>query len=361
MRKHTIHSVLPALLCAVLAWSCDREGVGVSDRTVRIGAVSDNGTRAGGTGATDSRPLFVFWTDGHFNDQSAGAPHFFTRIPGGEIDDYAVEPYNTGVFYPLRDREVHAVGLAPAPGEGGLLQENPSDFTRFVIPGGDGQWGDDAHGVHDILTSGFVTGKDSEPIAAPLVFRHVLSQLSFRAILAPTMTKFVKFVTIDFPGSLAPVAVNWDGGETAYTVEAGTDALDGFTFGNYWTDDGRHLAEVPRANATHFYMPSKDKATSMGLLYIMPPDNSEITVTVNYKMCDTVGGFDLPDPANPVRDISKEVTISFSDEDGNPVPLGAGDAVTVTLVFDAADIELVGQLRPWGDGGHVSLPFQPTK
>ena len=360
MITETKHILLLAA-ALTLACSCNGGGEGAASRTVRVGSVLDEGTRAGWDGDGAVHPLFVFWTDGNFNDPSAGAPHFFTRIPGGAIDDYAADPYNTGVFYPLRDREVHAVGIAPAPGEDGLVQEDPQDYSRFVIPGGSSPWGDDAHGTVDVLTSGSVSGRDSAPIAAPLVFRHALSQLSFSAILAPAMTKFVKFVTIDFPGSLAPVALSWDGASAAYKVDAGTDAEDGFSFGNYWTDDGRILSESPRANATHFYMPSKDKASSMGYLYIVPPDGPEITVTVRYKMCDTVGGFDLPDPANPVRDIEKEVTLSFRDEDGNPVPLTAGDAVAVTLVFDAADIELVGRLRPWGDGGHVSLPFQPTK
>ena len=361
MSKIMTYILIPACM-ALLLVSCDRESIPAAGHAVSVGSVLDSGTRAGG-GSFDRglQPLFLFWTDGNFGNVSVSAPDFFTRVPGGMIDDYSSSVYNTGVRYPIRNADVYAVGLAPAPGDGGLTQVAANDWTRFTIPGGSSAYGDDAHGVVDVLVSNTVSGNDSAPIAAPLVFRHALAQMSFRAILAPTMTKFVKFVTVDFPGSLAPVSVRWDGAASAYRVVAGTDGTDDFTFGNYWTDDGQFLSGSARANATQFYLPSKDKATSMGHLFVAPPDGSSITVTVHYKMCDSVGGFDDPDPANPVIDVAKKITLSFKDAGGNPVSLHAGDAVTITLVFDAADIELVGQLRPWGDGGHVSLPYQPTK
>ena len=42
----------------------------------------------------------------------------------------------------------------------------------------------------------------------------------------------------------------------------------------------------------------------------------------------------------------------------NAISLGAGDAYTVRFYFDNYDIELVGQKRPWEDGGFISVPIQ---
>ena len=323
---------------------------------------SEGSTRSGGDTDPALQPVFVFWTDGAFDDPSRNAPDFFVRIPDGEIDDWESSVYNTGVFYPLHDRTVHAAGLAPAPGDDRMLvPRTEGRWSEFAILGGTCQHGDDEYGVVDVLIAGTVSGNNSSPISEPLLFGHALTRLSFKAVLAESMTKFVKYVTITFPGSLAPVGVEWDAVEGRYAVVPGEDGDDDFTFGNYWTDDGVFLSTNQRANATQYYMPSKDKTTSMGYLYIVPPEDDEITVVVNYGMCGTVGGFDTPDPANPVREIHKEVTFRFLDGGENPLVLGAGQAYVMTLAFDAADIEIVGQLRDWGDGGHVSMSFQPTK
>lgn len=336
--------------------------IGVSSFSIDEDDLPVPGTRAGENVDPALQPLFVFWTDGRFDDPSVNAPYFFTRIPEGEIDSYATTVYNTGVPYPLHDRVVHAAGLAPAPGDGrALVPDVEGGWSSFTIAGGPCAFGDDEHGVVDVLTAPSVSGSDSAPITMPLAFGHALTKISFGAVLAETMTKFVKYVTVTFPGDLAPVGAVWDADESRYEVVRGEDGNDDFVFGNYWTDDGRFLSTSGRANSTHYYMPSKDKVSSMGFLHVFPPESSEMTVTVNYKMCGSVGGFDKPDPDNPVRDVSKEVTLRFVDSVGDPVILGAGDSYQMTLVFDANDIEIVGQLRDWGDGGHVSLSVQPTK
>ena len=56
--------------------------------------------------------------------------------------------------------------------------------------------------------------------------------------------------------------------------------------------------------------------------------------------------------------VIKGVVINFKDASNNAISLGAGDAYTVRFYFDNYDIELVGQKRPWEDGGFISVPIQ---
>lgn len=361
----TVYKALTLVAVAAAMASCQKGETSGRSGSISLGSYLYEGTstRAGETEFDRNlQPLFLFWTDGNFNDNTKNAPDFFTRIPEGEIDSYAIDKYNTKVYYPLYDRTVHAVGLAPSPGEKGLAFKTEGDYSEFVIPRGYSEYADDEHGAYDILVSNNVEGKDSAPIATPLIFRHALTQISFSAILAPSMSQFVKFITIEFPGSSAPLAVKWNDNDSVYEVIGGADGSDDFVAGNFWTLDGSSLAQNDsRANYTQFFQLNKTRAQQVAKVCIIPPHASSIPVTIRYKMVGTVGGFDTPDPQNPIRDIEKQMSLNFVDSNGDPVELKAGDAYSIVLSFNVYDIELIGKLRDWQDGGYISLPFQPTR
>ena len=362
----TAYKAIAFIAMAACLAACKKGETAGEPRSISLSSLvhEDNGaTRA--DGATFNRtlqPLFLFWTEDNFNDATKSAPDFFVRTPDGEIDDYQTEKYNTGVYYPLYDKVVYAAGLAPAPGEGGLQFVTEGDYSQFNIPVGPSTYGDDAHGAYDVMTTTKVQGNDTNPIAEPLLFKHALTKLSFDAILAESMPQFVKFITIEFPGSAAALSVEWDETDETYKVTGGTDGTDDFVFGNYWTLDGSSLIEGdPRANYTMFYQLNKTRAQRVGITYIVPPHASSIPVTVKYKMVGTVGGFDTPDPLYPIRDEEKDILLNFVDNNGDPISLEAGDSYSIRLVFNIYDIELIGKLRDWKDGGYISLPFQPTR
>ena len=290
------------------------------------------------------QPLFLFWTDGNFNDATAIAPDFFVRIPDGEINDFTVTKFNTNEYYPLNNRTVYATGIAPAPGAGYLEPATAGDYSKFDILVPDTGVDDDAYGVTDVMASQTLSATDAAPFqqTAPLRFNHLLTKLTFRARLADDMTKFVKYVKVRFPGGLAPATLEWNATTQAYEVKGITGTDPGFLFGNYFTTDAAGMA---RNNNTLFYQLSSDRAQNMGFTHILPPGDA-VTVHIEYKMGDYMDAFDLkermdagetltPDQqkrANTVVDMDVEVTIPFVESDGTtPVTLKAVYAYTVTL------------------------------
>ena len=336
---------------------------GEPGRTIRLwaGEAQDSPkTRAEETGFDRSlQPLFVFWTSGNFDNGAAGAPHFFTRIPEGVINDYQATPYNTQVYYPNNDVLVSVIGLAPAPGEGWLIPATEGSLAAFNVVPGDGTT-DDTYGVRDILVAGKQVGSSSAPLVSSfenrLVFQHALTKLSFKATLAETMTKYVKFVNIQFPSELTPAKVEWDAFRETYVPTAGDEP---FVFGHYWTDDGTTLSPSDRRNETFFYQLSKTETESLGYTLILPPGD-HMDIIVQYRVADNMDDFDTR-PLEEIRLVELPVRISFKDSWNNPLSLGAGDAYEITMRLDLHDIELIGQSRPWEDGGFVPVPIYPTR
>lgn len=315
----------------------------------------------------DQTPLFLFWTAGNFDDATKSAPDFFVRTPSGVITDYESSKYNTGVYYPLYDQVVYSAGIAPAPGSGYVECATAGSYDEFVITAPnvpivlnpDGvPYGDDKLGVADVLVTNTISGKDSAPLGM-LTFTHALTKIGFRATLAPTMAKYVKYVTVKFPGSLAPVSATWNATAGTYVIGAGEDGTDDYVFGNYWTDNGTSLAENRRANVTYFYQVSKDDDERMGYTHIVPPGSS-MAVTVQFKVADRAGDFDTTD-FEDLRTVEIPVTINFLDASNQALELKAGDFYDITLRLDLHDIEIIGRLRPWENGGYVSIPYQPTR
>ena len=66
-------------------------------------------------------------------------------------------------------------------------------------------------------------------------------------------------------------------------------------------------------------------------------------------------------PLEEIRLVELPVRINFTDDSDNRITLGAGDAYEITMRLDLHDIELIGQLRPWEDGGFVPVPIHPTR
>lgn len=333
---------------------------GDSGRIIRLWADEDSPrTRAEPAFDRSLQPLFVFWTTGNFDNPSVEAPHFFTRIPEGVINDYQSTPYNTQVYYPNNDALVSVVGLAPAPGEGHLTPASAGSFAAFDVVPGDGV-SDDTFGVTDILVAGKQVGSSSAPLAGSfdnrLVFRHALTKLSFRATLSETMSKYVKFVNVQFPAGLTPARVAWDATNETYVPAAG-DAP--FVFGHYWSDDGASLSPSDRRNETYFYQLSKTETESMGYTLILPPGD-QMDVVVQYRVADNMDDFDTR-PLEELRLVELPVRIYFKDNGNNNISLGAGDAYEITMRLDLHDIELIGKLRPWADGGFVPVAIQPTR
>ena len=345
-----------AALAAFTACSKSEAGKGES-KSICLTTFQDFGTRADEP-ERSLQPLFLFWTDNNFNDATKVAPDFFVRTPDGEIEDYKTTPYNTGVYYPLYNKPVKAAGLAPAPGEGFLTFATAGDYRKFNVAKTTGTTDcpDDEWGVIDVLAAPAISATDAAPftVQTPLYFHHRATKVAFKAQLTPTMTKFVKFVKVEIPGSSAVKTVEWNATAGTYDVKGGADTTDDYEFGNFWTTDGEFLSTDPRANATLFFQVLKDKPTNMGYTLIAPHVSS-LDVVVKFKMANSVGDFDTN---TGIREVSVPVTINFKDASDNDLTLEAGDAYTVLLYIDALAIELVGKKVAWEDGGYISLPFQ---
>ena len=355
-----LHKILLILAAASFAAACGKT-VSPEEDSPLIRLRSFTGTRADGETAVDrsQQPAFLFWTEGNFNNSAVEEPDFFVCLPENVIDAYAEKSYNTRIPYPTENRPVSATGFAPAPGDGYLQFVSDGDYAAFTIPentSGTTTCPDDKYGVMDVLAAKeVVSGSNSSHIADPLEFIHAQTKLIFRATAAPTMTKFVKFIQVQFPGSLTPVSLEWNDTDEVYEVkgQSGTDA-EGFVFGNFWTTDGILPTSDSRANWTMATQISSDRNQNMGYTYIVPPCATSIDVHILYKMSECQDGFDT----GRFREMDVPVTIEFVDGNNDPVELKAGDAYLITLVFDTYNIEMTGQLRDWVDGGYISLPYQ---
>ena len=188
------------------------------------------------------------------------------------------------------------------------------------------------------------------PLAANQIQLSVAFAPAFEAMLTPTMTKAVTNVRVEIPGSLNATTLTWDATDGIYKVAGGTDDTDDYWMGNFWSTDGTYLADDRRANETRVRLVSPIARERVGYTLIAPPGNS-MTVTVKYMQADNA------DAAFSER-VIEGVVINFKDASNNAISLGAGDAYTVRFYFDNYDIELVGQKRPWEDGGFISVPIQ---
>ena len=352
-------AALVALLAAFS--SCNKKEGSESGKSISLWAneevLSNAATRADATVDRKLQPLFVFWTEGNFNDATKSAPDFFVRTPDGDINTYTTpaDPYNTGAYYPLYNKEVYATGVAPAPGEGYLEFVTANDYSKFKIARPASQYPDDTYGVTDVLAATKITGTDAAPFVPnhPLIFKHQTTKISFRAKLDETMTKFVKYVTVKFPGTLAPVSLEWNATNEAYELKAGASPAQDFVFGNFWTEDGQFVSRDPRANWTQFYQLTFDYQ-NMGFTHIMPPGSS-MDVTIQFKMANRMSDFDTQ---TGISDIEVPVTINFVDSSDAAVELKAGDAYLVSMNINVFDIELIGRKVAWQDGGYISVPIQ---
>lgn len=333
---------------AVAFTACQKHVESESTIGVLSGVVE---TRADGDVDVALQPMFLFWTEGNFNDATKTAPDFFVRTPDGMIDDYKTERYNTGVYYPLYDKLVYAAGIAPAPGTAGIDFATSGDYSSFTISNtpDPSAYGDDVRGVVDPLAAATISGKDSDELGR-LLFKHATTKIAFEAMLTPTMTKAVTNVRVEIPGSLNATTLTWDATDGIYKVAGGTDDTDDYWMGNFWSTDGTYLADDRRANETRVRLVSPIARERVGYTLIAPPGNS-MTVTVKYMQADNA------DAAFSER-VIEGVVINFKDASNNAISLGAGDAYTVRFYFDNYDIELVGQKRPWEDGGFISVPIQ---
>ena len=313
-KMKTAYKVLAMAAFAVAFTACQKHVGSESTIGVRSGVVE---TRADGDVDVALQPMFLFWTDGNFNDATKAAPDFFVRTPDGVIDDYKTERYNTGVYYPLYDRLVYSTGFAPAPGNGGIDFVTSGDYSSFTISDtpNPSAYGDDERGVVDPLAAATISGKDSDELGS-LLFKHATTKIAFEAML----------------------------------IAGGTDNTDDYWMGNFWSNDGTYLADDYRANETRVRLVSAIARERVGYTLIAPPGNS-MTVTVKYMQADNA------DAAFSER-VIEGVVINFKDASNNAISLGAGDAYTVRFYFDNYDIELVGQKRPWEDGGFISVPIQ---
>lgn len=367
--------ILPIIALLASFTACSKgEYPGTGENTIGLWSGEDGTgvlrTRADATIDRSLQPLFLFWTSGNFNNASAVAPNFFVKVPEGEINDFSVTQFNTQEYYPLNNKTVYACGLAPAPGDGYLEPVTTGSYAKFNIGVPDTGVDDDAYGVTDVMIADVLSATESVPFAQanPLKFKHAMTKLSFRARLADDMTKFVKYVKVRFPGSLAPVTVEWNATDQKYEVKGGETA---YLFGNYFTTESARLA---RSNNTLYYQLSADRNQQMGYTHIVPPGTS-MTVHIVYKMADYIDSFDLKErmdagetltpeeirKARTVVDVDREITIPFYESDGTTaLELKAGDAYTINLVFNVYTIEMVGQKRDWEDGGYFYIPIQPT-
>ena len=350
MKRVYILAALTATLAALVA--CDRSGKDVSQNMIRFQTMedspSDAATRAGDTNRA-LQPMFLFWTNGHFNDASADgsvdSPDFFVQTSDYEIDHWNSTLYNTQKYYPIQDKEIYAAGFAPAPGDGYLSFATEGDYSKFVIPAntsGTTTCPDDPYGVMDILSAPRMTGKDSSPLTAagPMKFYHAQTKLFFDAKLATTMRKYVKQVKIQLPDALVPRTLEWSETEARYVVK-GVEGDEYITLFNYWTDDGTTVADNKRANETMFFGVSSANFEHLGYTYTVPP-GSTLSFIVSFKLSDT--------DVNPVwKDVTIPIDVDFS------TPLKAGDAYRIKLVIDVLDIELSATKVDWVDGGYVSI------
>ena len=346
------------VLCAVSA-ACSKDvGAGAGD-TIRLwSGVADHTAAQTKSGTTrELKPLLVFWTDGHFDDSAVGEPHFFTRIPELPIDRYEQTPYNTRVYYPNNQTDVHVAGLIPAPAAGVLTPTVAGSYASFDIVPGDGVT-DDEYGVLDVLAAGTQTANSAAPFSAAqkLTFRHALTKLIFSARLSKSMSKYVKYVTVKFLAELTPSRVVWDAAAGAYVPAAG--GAESFVFGNYWSDDGVHLADNDRANGSFFYQVSKDYYLDLGYTLILPPGD-HLDFIVQYRVADNMSDFDTH-PVEELRLVEVPVRIQFPDGNNGFPTLGANESYHIHLILDLYDIHLTGKLLPWEDGGFVSVPVHPT-
>jgi hypothetical protein len=320
-------------------------------------------TRADGDepAGRDQQPVFLFWTEGNFNNPSAGEPDFFACTPDDGVDAYSEISYNTKVPYPSGNAAVKATGFAPAPGDGYLAFVTEGDYSQFTIPSPDVPYPDDTHGVMDVLASrSSVSGSNSSHISEPLEFIHAQTRLSFQATLSGTMSKFVKFVRVQFPGSLAPMSLEFNETKGIYEVKGGTDGIDDFVFGNFWTTNGTSQSSDPRANFTMSFQLGSDRKQNMGYTHLaLPEDCTGIDVHVLYELANGMNDFGPTiGTGTDVSEMDVPVHIDFVDADKDPVALSAGDAYNIVLVFDTYNIEIIGQPARWQDGGYVSIPIQ---
>ena len=191
---------------AVAFTACQKHVESESTIGVLSGVVE---TRADGDVDVALQPMFLFWTEGNFNDATKTAPDFFVRTPDGMIDDYKTERYNTGVYYPLYDKLVYAAGIAPAPGTAGIDFATSGDYSSFTISNtpDPSAYGDDVRGVVDPLAAATISGKDSDELGR-LLFKHATTKIAFEAMLTPTMTKAVTNVRVEIPAG-RPTVPTW--------------------------------------------------------------------------------------------------------------------------------------------------------
>jgi len=163
-----------------------------------------------------------------------------------------------------------------------------------------------------------------------------------------------------FPGSLAPLTLEWNETDGLYEVKGGTDGTDDFVFGNFWTLNGTSQSNDPRANFTMSFQLGSDRKQSMGYTYVtLPEDCTGIDVRVLYELADGMNDFGPTiGTGTNVKEMDVPVHIPFVDTDGQPIGLNSGDSYNVVLVFDTYNIEITGTPAQWEDGGHVSVPIQ---
>jgi len=333
MMKRLKYLIFLLLFCACSKHSAS-DG---SSSEIRLNSVLTRATAETTSSVDDlTEPLFVFWKASDFeaNPQTLTTP-FIAQTPSGTIDDYASTRYNTFVKYPDDNELVYASGFWPAPVTSGtgLSFTNADDYTSFDIPEA---W----VGKKDILIAKpYITGSEGYPFSTPLEFIHAHAQLTIKAKLADDMSKFVKYVSVEFINDSRPERLAWSKADGSYMVTGGR------TTSRLVTDYGQ----------TSSNQLSKDRTQTVDNIFIVPTSGSHVTANIKFQMADESTGFDNNAYAEKE---SGDIDIYFLDSSSNYIDLAAGDSYTLTLEFGVKYINLYGRLKSWEDGGYVTVPIK---
>lgn len=344
--RRTHRNLLTALAVVLALAACTQDGLtpDAPQAAPEIRIYAETATRANedepAAASSADDAVFLFWD---FGDVLGGTPApnpLLAEYPDQTLDAYKRPnpPYDTGELYPDGNRRVMATGYAPSSLTRATRADGTPDYETLSLP-------PDGLCKTDVLTS-------VQPIVASaslpfdredgetLQFMHAQSRVTFIAMLADDMGKFIRNVRITLEPTAVAGQVKWDREQSLYVPQAGTEA---------------HTLVQPDD-----YQLTSENPLEVGWAYIVPRQ-TELAVTLTIDRSETVD-FDeyetLTFPATLPFDIARDPADDW-DAGKDTDRLYANEAYTFIIVFGEEGIELVGNKCPWENGGYLVIPIYP--
>lgn len=346
-----------SILCVSLCMGCSADTA--SDTDTPIALLS---TRSLGDSDELYRPVFIFWKTSDVISISMSpypSPYYVAGSVPNDVKDYETVLYNTQQLYPSDFSTLLATGYIPqdlVPATDGVSRF----YHRLTLPAsGRGAGRTDLMAPEQALTGSLTNRFDV--LGQPLVFKHLQSFVSFRAICAETFptTMYVDKVCVTVEAASLAGGISWNTTTRTYVAEAATGA-DVITGHGYKSVDGSTFP----TEVLSWYDPAQlsgeedgNSYSKAGDLYILPNRTRLVLKKVSCRMYP-VGAAE--DDKDAYTKTAENVTVDFVDGDTS-IALGEGESHQVTLYFAQDGIELAGRKSPWKKGGNIVIPVVPAK